>query len=108
MVCLPPHHTATHSELPHRETPRRKSAPLKNKGCGTQLFFRHLKSAPPSMKASALLRDTCSWRAVRLAFFLRRNLFFLASTKARSLNLAVETGSTNLPITNPVDGQILD
>src|SRR5205823_2343191 len=56
-----------------------------------------ISSGPPSMKASALSRYTCSVRVVGLAFsfFPRRIFLSCISTKARFVNLAMETGSTN-------------
>src|SRR2546422_8467385 len=54
---------------------------------------------PPSMMASALSRDTKSVRAARACFFsfFPERIFSLSciSTKARFVNLAVESGSTN-------------
>jgi hypothetical protein len=60
-------------------------------------YVDHLEIGPPSMKASALSRDTPTVRVVRLAFFFPcKDLFsFLHSTQARSMNPSVETGSTN-------------
>ena|SRR5207302_6541984 len=54
--------------------------------------------SPPSMKASALSRDTSSVRVggTRFFFLRRKNLFLSCiATKARFVNLAMETGSTN-------------
>ena len=65
-----------------------KAPPSQNRGQGT-----------PSMTASALSRDTKSVRAARARFFLffPERIFSLSciSTKARFVNLAVESGSTN-------------
>src|SRR5216684_7488711 len=65
----------------------------------SQSMVRHVaKGLPPSMMASALSRDTWTVRAAGLVFFfLPERIFSLSciSTKARFVNPAVESGSTN-------------
>ena len=60
---------------------------------------QHVKGVPPSMKASALSRDTNSLRAAkaRLSFHLEGSFLFLfpAFDQGSLVNLAVDSGSTN-------------
>ena len=61
------------------------------------------------MMASALSRDTWSLRSARVFFSLPIRIFSLSfiSTKARFVNPAVETGSTNHLFGLPVRGTMI-
>jgi len=74
--------------LSKRQHPHLKTTGMRHPRCPRGSVY-----APPSMKASALSRDTSSRTTARVVFSLAERIFSLSciSTKARFVNRAMET-----------------